>query len=278
MPSRLMPSRLTPSRLMPNGLGSVGIHLLRIIGLLLSAFVNPVFAQDININLAKLPVGAESKDKGVYVELAKAIQKHYQGGEVTYEIYPFGRSINNVTTGYADMHMPFPRSQKAGKLLAKMGLEYTDVVLNKVSFALYYRTDNYRVQQWVDNQFPVSGLNDLQVLTQQQMLIFFDDYPLAGGTCLPCMVKMVNARRVDGLIFAAKDVDSIVDKEGFNELKSVFFMNLSGSPVFRTDEKGKVVNRKVSDILRKLQANGRLAEIFRPYTDYYIGRFGDKAL
>ncbi len=232
------------------------------------------YAQDIKISIARLPVVAETREKGVFVDLAKEIAKEYKDGKVTFALYPFSRSVYNVEIGDADIHLPFIRSDKGAEVLKGMGLEYADEHLNYTPFALYFKEKNASVEKWIASDFNSEINNNLSIYTDQQHLIFFDSHKFLGKSCLPCLIKMLNAGRIDGVIFAAREIDEIISEHNYTGLNSIIFKNFDSSPVLRADKEGRILNKKLSNIILKLRKSGRLAEVMYSYTEYYRKRFG----
>ena len=73
---------------------------------ILFLFIGSVQAAEYKASLANMPVYAESPEKGVLVDLAKAMAK-VSGVPISIVVEPFARSIHNVTQAKtADFHMP----------------------------------------------------------------------------------------------------------------------------------------------------------------------------
>lgn len=53
-------------------------------------------ARDYRINVGQLPLYAETKDRGILIDVIKAMDEEYDAGRLTIEVYPFERSIHNV--------------------------------------------------------------------------------------------------------------------------------------------------------------------------------------
>jgi len=64
-------------------------------------------ARDLKVSLPyPLPGLVDSPDKGIFVDLLKAMAEEYKGGKITWELFPFARSMENVEKGKADFHLP----------------------------------------------------------------------------------------------------------------------------------------------------------------------------
>ena len=67
----------------------------------------PAWSQvNLKASIAQLPVLSESPEKGIFVELVKALDEVYEEGTIEIEVYPFARSVENVLRGNADFHIP----------------------------------------------------------------------------------------------------------------------------------------------------------------------------
>src|SRR5208282_366233 len=66
-----------------------------------------VQAKDLKVSLPLIPPLVESKDKGILVDLVKAMADEYKDGKITWDVFPFPRSLENVEKGRADFHMPY---------------------------------------------------------------------------------------------------------------------------------------------------------------------------
>ena len=85
------------------------VLLLTVVFLGLSMSI-PAMAKDLNASLAFLPNILESPEEGVFIDLVKAIDDAYAGGEIKIRVYPFTRSMENVIQGKADFHLPMMRN------------------------------------------------------------------------------------------------------------------------------------------------------------------------
>ncbi|MGD0232636.1 MAG: hypothetical protein ABSC19_20170, partial [Syntrophorhabdales bacterium] len=46
-------------------------------------------ARDLKVSLPQLPPLVESKDKGILVDLVKAMAEEYKDGKITWDVFPF---------------------------------------------------------------------------------------------------------------------------------------------------------------------------------------------
>ncbi|MEA3643807.1 MAG: hypothetical protein VBE63_28355 [Lamprobacter sp.] len=59
-------------------------------------------ARDYRINVGQLPLYAETKGKGILIDVIKAMDEEYEAGSLIIEVYPFERSIHKVAQGLED--------------------------------------------------------------------------------------------------------------------------------------------------------------------------------
>ncbi len=221
---------------------------------------------------------AESSTKGVFVDLVKALDKEYKDGKITFSLYPFKRSVRNVVIKKADVHLPFMKSKKGEETLLKMGLEYALERSNRVPFALYYNKDKNSIDTKTLENFTIKDISKYKIETDAAHVIFFDNSLIAASTCLECSIKKLNRGRIDGFIFAAREVDAIIKKLKFKNLDSILIKNFDAAPIFRATKEGKETNKIISNLIKKLRDNGKLDKIMLPYTKYYKIRFDVDAL
>lgn len=229
--------------------------------------------RQIRISLAQLPVVAETMEKGAFVDLAKALASKHPEFDFKYGIYPFVRSLENVATKKADLHLPFINSENGSKMLASMGLEYAFEPTNRVVFALYYKRGNTKLEGWAKAGFPLAQQDNFKIETDAGHVVFFDDHKLTANTCMLCMLRKVEQGKVDGMVFAAKEIDGLIEKNKIVGIDSVMFKNFTSSPVFRNTPEGKVLNRDFSVLIRQMKQSGEIAKVMAPYNLFYETRF-----
>ena len=88
---------------------------------LLSLSIN---AMEINGTLAKMPVYSETKEKGILIDLVKALEEVSQN-KINVKVLPFASSLNLVIFNKRDFHMPLIKND----------------VINQEELKYYYSTD-----------------------------------------------------------------------------------------------------------------------------------------
>ncbi len=235
-----------------------------------------LIAKDYTISVGKLPLYSESEDKGILIDILKAMDEEYKEGKFIIEVYPFGRSIDNVATGKSDFHFPTigkniwqEEDDIYEKELNKEGLRRSSCSLTKTHFALYTNTQKPKLD--------LSKIQDYKIETDIGHTIFFNTN-IQGTTCLPCSVKKLSAGRIDGLIFASREIDFLIKEGGYTNIKRQDFKIFGSKFILPTGEKGEEIDKLLSELIKKMIKNGKLAKVAKPYTDYFTEQYGDAYL
>jgi len=88
---------------------------------------------------AYLPDILETPDKGVFVDIIRAIDSVYEGN-IERSVYPFPRSLNNVISEKADFHLPMIRNKLVP--VESLPYAYTTEKMGYVCFVIYSHKDN----------------------------------------------------------------------------------------------------------------------------------------
>ena len=233
-------------------------------------------AKDYIISVGKLPLYSESKDKGILIDVLKAMDEEYKDGKFIIEVYPFGRSINNVITGKADVHFPTIGKNIWGKEtdtyekeLLKQGIMRSSSSLTKTHFALYTNTSKPNID--------VSKIEDYKIETDIGHTIFFNKN-MGGTTCLPCSVEKLSNGRIDGLVFASREIDGMIKKGGFKNIRRQDFKIFGSKFILPATKKGEEIDELLTSLIKKMIKNGKLAKVAKPYTEYFQKKYKDNYL
>jgi len=148
-------------------------------------------ARDLKASLPIIPPLVESSDKGILIDLMKAMAEEYKDGKITWEVFPFERSMENVEKGRADFHMPqlVNPSISAEKLPFQFG---SDIIF-KVVFALYTNKNNKDINP--------ANVSKYKIETDMGTKDYFD-FPITGSPDIESSLRKVDMGRIDGWIMA----------------------------------------------------------------------------
>ncbi len=238
--------------------------------------ISNIYAKDYKISVGKLPLYSESKDKGILIDVLKAMDEEYKEGNFIIEVYPFGRSIDNVKNGKADFHFPTigeniwtKENDKYEHELNKQGLRRSSGSLTKTHFALYVNSDKPDID--------TLKLEEYRIETDIGHTIFFNDN-VQGTTCLPCSVKKLANGRIDGLIFASREIDGMIKDAKYTNIKRLDFKIFGSKFILPTGKKGEEIDKLLSTLIEKMIRNGKLAKVAKPYTDYFQKEYNNDYL
>ena len=238
--------------------------------------ISSIYAKDYKISVGQLPLYSETKDKGILIDVLKAMDEEYKDGKFIIEVYPFGRSIDNVATGKADFHFPTIGKNIWGKendiyeeVLFKQGLKRSSASLTKTHFALYTNSSKAKLN--------LKNIQDYKIETDIGHTIFFNKN-MQGTTCLPCSVKKLSAGRIDGLVFASREIDFMIKEGGFTNIKRQDFKIFGSKFILPIGKKGEEIDKLLSSLILKMIKNGKLAKVAKPYTNYFQEQYNDPYL
>ncbi len=249
--------------------------MLRYISIFLTALalsysIN-LFAKDYRISVARLPLYSESANKGILIDVLKAMDKEYKGGKFIIQVYPFQRSIDNVINGRADFHFPTIGSHiwsrendNFERKLNKLGIRRSSVSLTKTHFALYSNTDKPPLD--------INKLGQYRIETDSGHTVFFN-FKIQGTTCLPCSVEKLSAGRIDGLIFAAREIDGMIKQAHIKNIRRQNYKIFGSKFILPLGPKGDEIDKLLARLIKKMIINGTLQKVAKPYSAYFEKNF-----
>lgn len=232
--------------------------------------------RDLHISVGRLPLYAESKDSGILIDVLKAMDQEYTEGRFLIEVYPLERSIDNVARGKADVHFPtigkhvWSQEEDAyEKALGQRGLRRSTCSLTKTHFAIYRN----RGQAALDTD----DLEQYRIETDAGHQIFFDE-SMRGSTCLPCSVRKLSARRIDGLVFASREIDFMIQDLGIDNIVRQDFRVFGSKFILPATAAGEQTDRLLCELIARMIRNGRLEQVAQPYSEYFEAEYGEPYL
>ncbi len=219
-------------------------------------FAFPAGAADIKGSIAKLPGLSENKDKGLLVDLVKAMA-NTSGKDIEIQVVPFNKSMHDLVAGNADFHLPLIKADNIDE--ADLDYSHSKETLFHVNFVLYTNKNKP-----VDK----NNLKDYRIETDLAHVKYFD-FPIKGSTRLDSSLKKVNAGRIDGFIFADVNADPIVQKEGMKNIKRELYKVFDVKIILPKGEKGKETDVFLTETIEKMRADGSFDKIMKPLEKPY---------
>jgi polar amino acid transport system substrate-binding protein len=213
------------------------------------------YARDLKASLPLLPPLVESKDKGILVDLLKAMAEEYKEGKITWEVFPFARSMDNVQTGKADFHMPQLVNPKINP--STLPFQFSSDIIFRVIFVLYTNKNNKDINPENVSKYNIEsdfGTKD------------FFGFKVNGNDIEPAL-KKVDMGRIDGWLFAMPESDMALKKLGLKNIKRWEYAKYDVRIVLNKGTKGKEVDKILADIIKKLKDSGKYQKIMAPILD-----------
>jgi len=254
----------------------VNKNKVKIIITLILIFVTSVHAKDYKLSVAKLPLYSESPTKGILIDVLKAMDEEYKEGNFIIEVYPFQRSIDNVISGRADFHFPTIGPNIWGReddnyelALSKQGVRRSTASLTKTHFALFSNSNHPPLD--------IANIEDYRIETDLGHTIFFYN-GIQGTTCLPCSVEKLSAGRLDGLIFASREIEFMAKDAGITNIQRQNYKIFGSKFILPIGKKGNEIDQLISRLIIKILKNGKLQKVAAPYLNYFQKEYHEQYL
>ncbi len=226
------------------------------------------YAKDLKASLAYLPTLVDSSDKGLFVDLVKAIDEVYTDGSIHIKVYPFVRSLYNIKKGNADFHLPMVRNPILDK--NKHPYRYTSEIMGKVVFVIYSHKDNPITKRIILRGKPLADF-PYKIETGRGMGKFFD-FPIITTSAIDQSMKKIVARRIDGFIWAQEEADSVVKKLKIDTIHRAFYGKFDDVIVIPEGKQGDEIDHVLSQAIRTLKSTGRWQilheKVHQPYLEW----------
>jgi polar amino acid transport system substrate-binding protein len=213
-------------------------------------------ARDLKASLPFLPVLAESKDKGILVDLLKAMAKEYKDGKITWDVYPGERAMENIEKGKADFKMPM--FVNPGFSQDKLPFQFSSESLFRVMCVLYTNKNNKEINPGNVRNYKIESGNSLKD---------FFGFPVGASPNLESGLRKVDIGRIDGFISPMVEADQILKTLGLKNVKRWKYKKFDVKMVVQKGAQGKEVDRILSDIIKKLKTRGEYQTIMGPILD-----------
>lgn len=222
----------------------------------LASFSIAATAADYKASIAQMPVYAESQDKGVLVDLVKAIAAA-SGKSIEWQVVPFARSMSDVESGKVDFHMPLIKPIDMAK--ANFGLS-TETIFH-VNFVLY--TNKAKA-------LDVNKLAGAAVETDSAHVAYFP-FDIKPSTNLESSLKKLDLGRIDGFIFADAASDPIIKANNLGNVKRQLYKRFDVKIILPKGGKSAATDKFLSEAIKKLRDSGQFSKIMdpidKPYAD-----------
>ncbi len=204
----------------------------------------------ITVSLPIIPPLITEQKTGAIVDLFKAMADEYKDGEMTFDVYPTARSIENVMSGAADCHSPYIKNHNITD--SDDAFYYTTEPFGSVIFVLYTNKN-------------VSGLTpenvtdkNFKVEIQPGHKAYLGDLPESAPDA---GLQKVSAGRIDGYIATMDVCDPLLQQLQLKDVKRQKFDTFETAIIFKKDENGKQKQEIMNSLIKKITENGTYDKI-----------------
>lgn len=218
------------------------------LGMFLILSSSIVYAADYNATLGNMPVYAESKDKGVLVDLVKEIQKE-SGNSINIKVLPFASSLYMVQKNRSDFHIPLIKNDIVD--VDKLPFTYSSETIFHVNFVIYSLKDKI---------IDINNLSKYKIETDRAHVAYFPFKTSASNSILGSLSK-INKGEIDAFIFADFATDPHLKDEKFKNFSRKLYKVFDVKMVLPKSNKAKQIDKMLSSSILKLRQSGKYQEI-----------------
>lgn len=205
-------------------------------------------AKEMTASLAQMPMYAESVDKGVLVDLVKAIEKE-SGVTIKREVVPFARSMDNAINRQADFHLPLIKVPNADE--SKLNYDHSTETIFHVNFTLYSNKNK---------PLDMNKLSSYKLETDRAHTQYFP-FHVEPSSSIESSLKKVDAGRIDGFIFADNASDPIVKQENLKNIKRTLYKVFDVKIILPKGGRGGETDKLLTAAIQSLRKKGIYKQI-----------------
>lgn len=220
----------------------------QILGIFLILSTSIVMADNYNVSLGNMPIYAESKDKGVLVDLVKEIQKE-SGNNINIKVLPFASSLYMVQKNRSDFHIPLIKNDIVD--VDKLPFIYSSETIFHVNFVIY---------SLKNKKIDTSNLAQYKIETDRAHVAYFPFKTIASNSISASLSK-VNKGEIDAFIFADFATDPFLKDEKFKNLSRELYKVFDVKIVLAKNSKSKQIDTMLSTSISNLKQSGKYQEI-----------------
>lgn len=214
---------------------------------------------DYKASLPQMPVYSESKDKGVLVDLVKAMAKT-SGNNISIKVMPFTASVYMAQKGKVDFHMPLMKNDHISK--DKLPFLYSTQSIFDVNFVLYTKKGS---------GVTLKNVSTKNIETDRAHTNYFK-FKINPTNSIAKSLQKVHEGEIDGFIFADFATDPFLKESGFKDIKRELYKVFESKIVLPKTPRGEEVDKMLTSAINKLKSTGEYDKIMgiisQPYNDW----------
>lgn len=242
-----------------------GFKTAIIVSFLIISGACPVKATDLIFSFPEIPVTSyydeNGEPAGYFIEMYHIFKKNYKKGELTFSgIYPFKRSLMNISQGKADIHFPIIRPPYVD--LRKLQYGFLPEKMGVAHFVLYTRADDTR-------EINKETIKDYKIEIQRGHSEYFA-FKLIEGNFPEQMLRKLLKGRIDGYIGGQINTDSIIRKHKLRNLKRKLFDTFPVCFAIQKGERGIKIKKAFLEFVRDMKKNPEFIKLNEKVEKTYV--------
>jgi len=205
---------------------------------------------NISVSLPIIPPLVTEQKTGALVELVKAMAEEYEDGEISFDVYPMARSIENILSGTADCHSPYVKQHNVTDSDDKF--YYTTEPFGMVIYVLYTNKNvkGLTPENVMDKKFNV----EMQLGVKEYIGDFPESAPDAG-------LQKLDSGRIDGYIAAMDVCDPLLAQLQLKNIKRQKYDSFDTAIIFKKNAEGKKKQEIMNSLIKSIKDNGSYDKI-----------------
>lgn len=225
----------------------------------------PVAARDLRVSLPEIRNVCEAVERCIFVDLVRALERASRSDHfIVTGVFPYARSVQNLTSGQADMHLPVQTNPLAPA--DRLPYRIASEPLHDTVFVLYRRKDRPDVTPESARRFTIA--------TGRGLMEYFD-FPVQAVDDLGAGLRMVDAGRLDGLVYAFRAADAELRRLNLKSLHRATWARYSVRIALPLGPAGEELDRVLTPLIRQLKSSGEYERVMEPligqkYSDWQM--------
>jgi polar amino acid transport system substrate-binding protein len=210
----------------------------------------------IRVNAVLLPGVIESATQGPFIELIRALDVAYPGGNFQIEAYPLARVLNNLKNRDCDIAFPDLHMQAGDDTV--LPYRHSSESVGTVSFVLYVNSDKPLTHDMIERARNAPKFPYFIEAPKTNW-----GFPVLAFHTLESAFKKVSAGRIDALLWAQEEADYELRRLGLKNIRRVHFGDFNDVFMLNRDARGDFADRVLMQAIRDLRRSGRLEMLYR---------------
>jgi polar amino acid transport system substrate-binding protein len=214
---------------------------------------------ELTISIAQLPGMADSPEKGVFVDIVKALDEEYTEGKIVIEVYPFGRSFHNVLAGAADAHIP--SFVEPGASDAKFPYSWLTQPLGPITLVLYSQAGRPLTKKDLDEALAKGGKFPYVIEVAGGTEPMFP-FPTVASNDFASSFRKLEAKRIDAMIAGPGAADKLLRQLELPGIHRGAYADFDDIIVVAKSPRGEAAKKRLEEPMKRLARSGRLEAIY----------------